>query len=80
MELGLPVGHASRKAPVREPARMTDRQIAPAAPVDFRTTLDATGRHLLVSSRHDRAVFRMDGGRFRRLPDMRRSDLGLIAW
>ncbi|MEV4004257.1 hypothetical protein [Actinomadura sp. NPDC049753] len=59
---------------------MTDQQITPTAPVDFRTSLDATGRHLLVSSRHDRAVFRMDDGRFHRLPDMHRTDLGLIAW
>ncbi|QKG20904.1 hypothetical protein [Actinomadura verrucosospora] len=80
VELPLPTGNASRKAPVRELARMTARQIAPAAPVDFRTTLDATGRHLLVSARHDQAVFRMDDGRFRRLPDLHRTDLGLIAW
>ncbi|MEU9870500.1 MULTISPECIES: TolB-like translocation protein [Actinomadura] len=80
VELPLSRGDTSRTAPVREFARMTARQIAPAAPVDFRTSLDATGRHLLVSSRHDRAVFRMDDGRFHRLPDMHRSDLGLIAW
>ncbi|WP_149263986.1 hypothetical protein [Actinomadura sp. K4S16] len=79
VELSL-LGDGSRKAPVRELARMTAGQIAPAAPVDFRTALDGTGRHLLVSSRHDRAVFRMDDGRFRRLPDMHRTDLGLIAW
>ncbi|WP_067893805.1 hypothetical protein [Actinomadura chibensis] len=70
----------ARKPPLRELARVTARQIAPAAPVDFRTTLDATGRHLLISSRHDRAIFRMDDGRFHRLPDLHRSDLGLIAW
>lgn len=80
VELALPVRAGSRKAPVREVARMTAEQIAPAAPVDFRTALDATGRHLLVSSRHDRAVFRMDDGGFRRLPDLHRTDLGLIAW
>lgn len=80
VELTVPIRGGARKAPVRELARMTARQIAPAAPVDFRTALDATGRHLLVSSRHDRAVFRMDDGGFRRLPDMHRTDLGLIAW
>lgn len=85
VEMALPVKAGSSKAgsskaPVRELARMTARQIASAAPVDFRTALDATGRHLLVSSRHDRAVFRMDDGGFRRLPDMHRTDLGLIAW
>ncbi|MBO2462244.1 hypothetical protein [Actinomadura violacea] len=81
VELTPPAGGGSGKAPVRTIARMTARQIAPAAPVDFRTTLDATGGHLLVSSRRDRAVFRMDDdGRFRRLPDMHRTDLGLIAW
>ncbi|MDL4816159.1 hypothetical protein [Actinomadura opuntiae] len=69
-----------RKTSVRILGRMTAQQIAPATPTDFRTTLDATGKHLLVSSRHDRAIFRMDEGRFHRLPDMHRTDLGLIAW
>ncbi|KAB2370367.1 hypothetical protein [Actinomadura montaniterrae] len=80
VELPVPIGDGSRRAPVRELASMTARQIAPAAPTDFRTTLDATGRHLLVSSRRDRAVFRLDDGRFHRLPDLHRTDLGLIAW
>ncbi|MEV0667401.1 hypothetical protein ACIBI3_37770 [Actinomadura luteofluorescens] len=80
VELTLPIRDGARKAPIREFARMTARQIAPAMPVDFRTALDATGRHLLVSSRRDGAVFRLDGDRFRRLPDLHRTDLGLIAW
>ena len=80
VELTLSRKDGYRKAPVRELARMTAGQIAPAAPVDFRTALDGTGKHLLVSSRRDRAIFRMDDGRFRRLPDMHRTDLGLIAW
>ncbi|MFB4302443.1 hypothetical protein [Actinomadura sp. NTSP31] len=80
LPLSAGAGAGAGKAPVRELARMTARQIAPAAPTDFRTTLDATGRHLLVSSRHDRAIFRMDDGRVRRLPDLHRTDLGLIAW
>jgi hypothetical protein len=80
VELPLSAGAGTGKAPVRELARMTAQQIAPAAPTDFRTTLDPTGGHLLVSSRHDRAIFRMDDGRVRRLPDLHRTDLGLIAW
>ncbi|TYK53385.1 hypothetical protein [Actinomadura decatromicini] len=80
VKVTLPARPESEKSSFPEVGRMTEGQIAPAAPVDFRATLDATGRHLLVSSRHDRAIFRMDDGRFHRLPDLRRSDLGLIAW
>ncbi|MBT2212504.1 hypothetical protein [Actinomadura sp. NEAU-AAG7] len=79
LELTLSRGGSEETSSVRELARMTARQIAPAPSAGFQTTLDATGRHLLVSSGHDRAVFRMDDGRVRRLPDVHR-DLDLIAW